>query len=148
MERYEPIWIFNFILKIATAIFLGTLALGLAVGVAPLTALMRSGAGFGVFALLAWGAAVTWELPQKKEEPQEEAAETAESSTESDATAQTKQQTDVPKNGANKSQNGTAQPSFTPLGSESVENISTTDSSPQSEPVAAGVIKEPAEAMP
>jgi hypothetical protein len=78
MKRYEPAWIFNFILKIAVAIFLGMLAISLAVGVTPFTALLRSGAGFSVFAMLGWAAALTWELPEKEEAPKEKVEDLSE----------------------------------------------------------------------
>lgn len=142
MTRYEPAWIYNFVLKIAVAIFLGTLAIGLAVGVAPLTALMRSGAGFGVFAMLAWAAAVTWDMPKPPEPPQ---AETEEDQAETEAKAQP--QSESAQNGTSKSQNGSAQQQFTPLSPASVENIPTGDDAGQPELATAGVIKEPAEAM-
>lgn len=64
MSRYEPAWIFNLVLKMAVVIFLSTLAIGLVAGVTPLTALMRSSAAFGVFAMLAWAVSLTWDIPK------------------------------------------------------------------------------------
>jgi hypothetical protein len=69
MTRYEPAWVFNLVLKMAVVVFLSTLAIGLAVGVSPLTALLRSGAAFGVFAMLAWAASLAWAVPEMEHAP-------------------------------------------------------------------------------
>ncbi len=77
MTNYESDWIFDIGLKIAVAIFLATLAMGLVTGVAPLTAVYRSGAAFAVFVIIGWAAAQVWEptRPKKEEESEENAAD-------------------------------------------------------------------------
>lgn len=71
MTNYQPDWIFNIALKLAVAICLGTLAMGLFVGVAPLTAVFRSGAAFTVFASIGWAAAMMWQVPEAEEETED-----------------------------------------------------------------------------
>lgn len=74
MIQYHPDWIFNISLKLAVTICLGTLAIGLYVGVAPITAILRSGAAFTVFATLGWAAALMWQVPETEQEAEEDAA--------------------------------------------------------------------------
>jgi hypothetical protein len=81
MTHYESDWVFNVGLKVAAAIFLATLAMGLVTGVTPVTAVFRSGAAFGVFVTIGWAAALVWEPPM----PEEEAEETEEDEEKSDA---------------------------------------------------------------
>lgn len=80
MTHYESDWVFNIGLKVAVAIFLATLAMGLVTGVAPVTAVFRSGAAFAVFVTIGWAAALVWEpnLPEKETEEGEEDADRSE----------------------------------------------------------------------
>lgn len=64
MTNFQSDWVFNLILKLAVIVCLGTLALGLIVGVAPLIALLRSSAAFFTFALLGWATALVWQTPE------------------------------------------------------------------------------------
>lgn len=73
MTQYHPDWIFNISLKLAVTICLGTLAMGLYMGVAPITAVLRSGAAFTVFATLGWAAALMWQVPEAEQESGEDA---------------------------------------------------------------------------
>lgn len=77
MTHYESDWVFNVGLKVAVAIFLATLAMGLVTGIAPITAVFRSGAAFAVFVTIGWAAAQVWEplLPEEETEEAEGDAE-------------------------------------------------------------------------
>jgi hypothetical protein len=57
-------WVYNFSLKLAAAIFLSILALGLIAGAGPLMALLRSSTAFIVFAFLGWAMALVWQVPK------------------------------------------------------------------------------------
>jgi len=50
--------VFSLALRFAIVVCLGTLVVGLAVGVSPLTAVLRSGVAFVAFVLLGWAASV------------------------------------------------------------------------------------------
>lgn len=95
MTHYESDWVFNFGLKIAAAIFLATLAMGLVTGVTPVTAVFRSGAAFGVFVTIGWAAAIVWQpvLPEEEPEETEEDTENSEADLEEQQSKQTAQQT-------------------------------------------------------
>jgi hypothetical protein len=69
MANHQVEWIYNLLLRLAVVVFLGTLALGLILGVAPLTASLRSGVAFITFAILAWAAAHLWKVPTPEETP-------------------------------------------------------------------------------
>ena len=73
MNYYESDWVFNIGLKVAVIICLTTLAVGLTIGLSPITAVLRSGSAFAVFATISWAAARVWE-PALQEEPEDEAA--------------------------------------------------------------------------
>lgn len=65
-------WLFNFSLKLAACIFLAILAICLAVGVGPLTALLRSGTAFLTFSALGWAIASLLTLPPQATDEAEE----------------------------------------------------------------------------
>jgi hypothetical protein len=67
MTNNQSDWVFNFVLWLAVIVFLSTLALGLIVGVGPLTALLRSGIAFFSFALLGWAVSLVWAIPAPEE---------------------------------------------------------------------------------
>ena len=69
MTHYQSDWVFNLVLKLAVIVFLSTLALGLLVGVNPLTALLRSGTAFMSFAVLGWATSLAWSVPELEEVP-------------------------------------------------------------------------------
>jgi hypothetical protein len=69
MKNYQSDWVLNLVLKLAVAVFLSTLALGLLVGVNPLTALLRSGTAFMAFAILGWATSLAWTVPELEEVP-------------------------------------------------------------------------------
>jgi len=69
MKRYASDWVFNLILRLAVIVFLGTLALGLIVGVGPLTTLLRSGTAFAAFVVLGWATSLVWAETQAQEDP-------------------------------------------------------------------------------
>lgn len=62
-ERYQADWIFNFALRLAVIVCLGTLAIGLAMGADPLVALLRSAVAFVSFIVLGWTASLLWQIP-------------------------------------------------------------------------------------
>lgn len=98
--HFQPDWVFNFVLKLAVAICLATLAVSLTLGVSPLTSLLRSGVAFVVFATLAWAASQLW--PVIEIEVEEEAESEAE---EADPLAETGRVSEK-----SSSRNGSAQP--------------------------------------
>lgn len=71
MTKYHPDWMFNLAMQVAVAICLTTLVFGLAMDVAPLTALWRSGLIFIVFVVLGWLVSLIWQLPEPAEAPVE-----------------------------------------------------------------------------
>jgi hypothetical protein len=68
MTNNQSDWVFNIGLQIAVVICLSTLAVALFTGVAPLTAVFRSGTAFAVFVSLGWAAAVVWQVPEPEAE--------------------------------------------------------------------------------
>ncbi len=75
MDGYESDWMFNLVLRLAVIICLGTLVLGLMVGVGPLTALLRSGIAFVAFVLLGWAASLVWVETEEACEPRDDATD-------------------------------------------------------------------------
>ncbi|HMR65197.1 MAG TPA: hypothetical protein PKE64_14415 [Anaerolineae bacterium] len=75
MTYYHPDWVFNLVLKFAVIVSLSTLTISLITGVGPLTALLRSGAAFVTFAVLAWAASLVWEEVKIEPELEEETEE-------------------------------------------------------------------------
>jgi hypothetical protein len=67
MRNNQADWVFNLVLKFAVVMCLCTLAIGLVVGTGPLTALVRSGTAFTVFALLGWATSLVWQVPEVQE---------------------------------------------------------------------------------
>lgn len=67
MTNYYADWIFNFALRLAAIVCLSTLALGLIMGVDPLTALFRSGVAFFSFLVLGWAASLLWQMPETRQ---------------------------------------------------------------------------------
>jgi hypothetical protein len=80
MTKYQPDWIFNLALQFAVAICLSTLVLALAMDVAPLTALWRSGLILIVFGLLGWTISLIWQAPEPSKVPVEDNPDTTENS--------------------------------------------------------------------
>ena len=80
MTKYQPEWIFNLALQFAVAICLSTLVLALAMDVAPLTALWRSGLILIVFGLLAWTISLIWHMPEPSKVPVENNSDMSENS--------------------------------------------------------------------
>lgn len=78
MTEYQPAWIFNLTLQFAVAVCLSALVFGLAMDVAPLTALWRSGLIFITFTILGWAASLIWQVPEPAEVPVEATPETTE----------------------------------------------------------------------
>lgn len=74
MSNAQAEWVFNFILRLGVVVALSALALGLILGVGPLTALLRSGTAFLAFAMLGWASARLWEVPALEAQPVEAAA--------------------------------------------------------------------------
>lgn len=75
-EHYQADWIFNFALRLAVIVGLGTLAIGLIMGADPLVALMRSSVAFVAFIIFGWTASLLWQAPtaaQSDDMAQEEA---------------------------------------------------------------------------
>lgn len=62
-EHYQSDWIFNFALRLAVMVGLGTLAIGLVMGADPLVALMRSSVAFVSFIIFGWTASLLWQVP-------------------------------------------------------------------------------------
>jgi hypothetical protein len=62
VENRPSAWIFDLALRFAAIVCLATLALGLFLGVDPITALMRSGVAFVVFLLLGWAVSALWDV--------------------------------------------------------------------------------------
>jgi hypothetical protein len=83
MSTLQSNWIFNLIVRLAVVVFLGTLALGLIVGVEPVTALTRSGVAFIAFIILAHAAATIWALLVPEEAVAVQSEESSEAAQES-----------------------------------------------------------------
>ena len=96
MNQYESDWVFNIGLKVAVIICLATLAVGLTIGLSPVTAVFRSGSAFAVFATISWAAALMWEpaLPQEATEDASDADE-AEAQDEKKETSPPEQQDEI-----------------------------------------------------
>ena len=77
MTKYQPDWIFSMTLQFAVAVCLSTLAFALAMDVAPLTALWRSGLIFVAFVSLGWTVSLVWQVPELSEAPVESETETS-----------------------------------------------------------------------
>jgi hypothetical protein len=75
MIEYPSAWVFNLALRLAILVCLGTLIVGLVVGVGPLTALMRSGIAFLAFVVLGWVSSVLFDVapPEEVEEDEDNA---------------------------------------------------------------------------
>lgn len=67
MPNLHSAWVFNFALKLAIVVCLGTLALSLVMDIEPLTALLRSGTAFTTFVALAWAVSIVWKVPDIEE---------------------------------------------------------------------------------
>ena len=67
MTNHQMDWLFNLSLRLAVIICLSTLAVGLMMGIDPLTALFRSSIAFISFAALGWAASMMWNVPETQE---------------------------------------------------------------------------------
>jgi hypothetical protein len=64
---YQSNWVFDLVLRLAVVVCLGTLALGLAIGIGPLTASLRSGVAFFAFVALGWAVARVCDAPNRED---------------------------------------------------------------------------------
>ncbi len=69
MEKHKPNLILSLSLQVAVIVSLVIMAIGLVVGVDPLTILMRSAVGIVAFAVLGWAASMALDLTEKEELP-------------------------------------------------------------------------------
>jgi uncharacterized membrane protein YqjE len=71
MHSIQSAWIINLALRLAAIVCLGVLAVGLILGVEPLTALMRSTVAFVAFVVLGRAVAAVWDVaPPLSEGPE------------------------------------------------------------------------------
>ena len=78
MIEYPSAWVFNMALRLAILVCLGTLIVGLMIGVGPLTALLRSGVAFLAFVVLGWVSSVLFDVAPPEEAEKEEDEENEE----------------------------------------------------------------------